>query len=422
LCEESYGQAFLVWEEKQVLINKVMNEQIFDCVIVGAGIVGLSTAYTYIHKYPNHKLLILEKESKIFSHQSGRNSGVIHSGIYYKPGSYKARNCIVGYKKLISFAEKHSVPFEITGKLIVANDQNEIETLLKIYQYGVENGLEGIKLIDSPEIQKIEPFCTNAIKAIHVPQSGIIDYLKLGEKLLQLLKENDADIRFNTKVLSIKNGDNLASINLSNEKIVCKRIIMCNGVFSDKFISKDLKNEIRVFPFRGEYYKLIPDARHKVKGLIYPVPNLNFPFLGLHFTKTIHGDIEAGPNAVLALSREGYDKTSFNFTDFFEIISWKGFWVFTFKYWRIGFYEMYRSFFKKAFMNSLKTLIPAIKENELIPKSAGIRAQVLTYNGELFDDFLIDNNKRIVNVINAPSPAATSCFAIAEQILNRIDE
>ena len=396
------------------------SNHIVDCIIVGSGIIGLSTAFEYIKSFPKHKLLILEKESEIFAHQSGRNSGVIHSGIYYKPNSLKAKNCIEGYSLLLDFVKKHKIPFKITGKLIIAYKKNQIKDLNKLYNYGISNGLKKIKILNSKESLKIEPHCKKVMKALYVPQSGIIDYKSLGSKILKIITSKGVQLSLNTFVKKIKTNQNEVSV-FTNKKIFkSKKVVVCTGVFSDKFLSPSLKKKFRVFPFKGEYYNLKPSVTKYVKGLIYPVPDLNFPFLGVHLTKTIDNKVEAGPNAVLAFSREGYNKMSFNLKDFSKIIFWKGFWKFIKKVWRYGFYEYYRSFSKTEFTRSLQNLIPEIKKDDIVIGKSGIRAQVLAYDGKLIDDFLIDKNDKIFNVINAPSPAATSCFAIAKNIVKKI--
>tara|TARA_B100001029_G_scaffold117481_1_gene97370 strand:- start:21834 stop:23048 length:1215 start_codon:yes stop_codon:yes gene_type:complete len=393
----------------------------FDFTVVGAGILGLSTALEYQKKFPNKKILIIEKESNIFKHQSGRNSGVIHSGIYYKPGSFKAKNCIKGYKKLISFADKYSIPYEITGKLIVAVEKNQIYSLKTLLKYGNENGLTNLKLLNKEEIQKIEPYCTNSLKALYVPQAGIIDYNKVGFKLVELLKKGGSSFCFKTEVIDIINRNKCVEIKTKKKSIYSKKTVVCGGVYSDRFIFSSLKKKIRIFPFRGEYFRLRDSASYKVNGLIYPAPDLNFPFLGVHFTKTINQRVEAGPNAVLTFSREGYKKYSFKWKDFNQILMWRGFWIFAFRFWKVGIFEIYRSFSKKAFTNSLKKLIPSITIDDLETIEPGIRAQALSIEGELLDDFQVEQNKNIINVINAPSPAATSCFAIAADIIKKIN-
>lgn len=399
-----------------------MSEDIYDLVVVGAGIIGITTAYEYQNRFPQKKILIIEKESKVSTHQTKRNSGVIHSGIYYKPDSLKAKNCLLGYQLLLEFAKKNKINHQITGKLIVAINENQIVGLIRLYEYGQSNGIKDIKLIDSDEIKKIEPNCTNAIKAIFVPQSGIINYNEVAKKLINNIESKGVVLKLNTKLVRIQDKTCKLELTTSSGKLATKNLVLCCGVYSDKFLSYKFKKNYRILPFKGEYYNLVKHKNHLVKGLIYPVPDLNFPFLGVHLTKNIDGNIEAGPNAVLSLSREGYKKLSFNFYDVINIISWRGFWLFAIKYWKIGLFEMARSFSKRKFTESLKELVPEIKKEFLIEGKTGIRAQIITRNGELYDDFLIDKNERILNVINAPSPAATSSFAIAREIINQLEK
>ena len=400
----------------------MMSEDIFDIVVVGAGIVGITTAYEYYNRFPQKKILVIEKESKISTHQTKRNSGVIHSGIYYKPESLKAKNCLLGYQLLLEFAKTNKIKYQITGKLIVAFNENQIESLNKLYEYGSKNGLKGIKLIDNDEITKIEPNCTNAIKAIFVPQSGIISYAEVSNELVNILESKGVVLKLRTRLLKSRQESNYQKLFTNNGNLITKNLVLCCGVYSDKFLSPKFKQNYRILPFKGEYYNLLKDKSHMVKGLIYPVPDLNFPFLGVHLTKNIDGHIEAGPNAVLSLSREGYKKLSFNLFDVINIITWRGFWIFAFKYWKIGLFEITRSLSKRKFTKSLKKLVPDIKKEFLILGKTGIRAQIITKDGELYDDFLLDKNERILNVINAPSPAATSSFAIAREIVNQLEE
>ena len=396
-----------------------MSEDIYDIVVDGAGIVGITTAYEYYNRFPQKKILIIEKESKISTHQTKRNSGVIHSGIYYKPESLKAKNCLLGYQLLLEFAKTNNIKHQITGKLIVAFNENQIESLIKLYEYGSKNGLKGIKLIDNDEIKKIEPNCTNAIKAIFVPQSGIISYAEVSNKLVNILESKGVVLKLRTKLL--KSHQDLIIKNYSQIMVIwLPKFILCCGVYSDKFLSPKFKQNYRILPFKGEYYNLIKDKSNMVKGL-FILPDLNFPFLGVHLTKNIDGHIEAGPNAV-SLSREGYKKLSFNLFDAVNIILWRGFWIFAFKYWKIGLFEITRSLSKRKFTKSLKKLVPEIKKEFLILGKTGIRAQIINRDGELYDDFLLDKNERTLNVINAPSPAATSSFAIAKEIVNQLEE
>lgn len=397
-----------------------MEKKEYDLIIVGAGIVGLTTAYEFAKNNPNKRLLIIEKEGKVSCHQTGRNSGVIHSGIYYKPDSLKAKNCLFGYELLLDFAKKNDIPFELTGKLIVAIKDEQLISLKKLYDFGTKNGLKDLKILKREEIVSLEPYCTNAIKALYVPQSGIIDYNRVSNKLAELLLAKKVSFRFDTKVVDIK--ENYLNVEvLTNEKTFYgSKVVLCAGIYSDKFLSPDLRHNYRILPFKGEYFKLKEDHKYLVKGLIYPVPDLNFPFLGVHLTKTINGDIEAGPNAILSLSREGYKKLSFKLKDFIDIVTWRGSWIFFLKNWKIGFYEFSRSLSKRKFAKSLKQLVPEISTKKIIVGKSGIRAQIVTKNGELLDDFLIDKNKNIINVVNAPSPAATSAFAIAKEIVKLV--
>ena len=400
----------------------MMSNEVYDLVIVGAGIVGITTAYEYQNRFPQKKILIIEKEAKVSTHQTKRNSGVIHSGIYYKPNSLKAKNCLLGYQLLLEFAKKNKINHQITGKLIVAISENQIESLNRLFEYGQSNGIKNIRLIDRDEIKEIEPNCTNAIKAIFVPQTGIINYNQVAKKLINILKSKGVVLQLNTKLLKIHDKRCQLDLITNNSELVAKNLVLCCGVYSDKFLSYKFKKNYRILPFKGEYYNVIKNKNNLIKGLIYPVPDLNFPFLGVHLTKTIDGNIEAGPNAVLSLSREGYKKLSFNFNDIINIFTWRGFWLFAIKYWKVGLFEMARSFSKRKFTESLKELVPGIKKEFLIEGKTGIRAQIITRNGELYDDFLLDKNERILNVINAPSPAATSSFAIAREIINRLEK
>lgn len=397
-----------------------MEKEKYDLIVVGAGIIGLSTALEIAKKWPKKGILIIDKENEISNHQTGRNSGVIHSGIYYQPNSLKAKNCLLGYNLLVQFAKNNNIPFELTGKLIVATTNKQVKSLLKLYDFGTKNGLKGLKILDQKGIQSVEPHCKNATKALYVPQSGIIDYKKVSEKLLELLIKVNVSLKLNCKLIDIKNKKNHVELITKTKSFFAKKVVLCTGVYSDKFISSELKGKFRILPFKGEYFKLKESHKYLVKGLIYPVPDLDLPFLGVHLTKTINGDIEAGPNAVLSLSREGYQKFSFNIQDFISIVSWKGFWIFSLNFWKVGLYEISRSISKVKFTKSLKELVPGISVESLEKGNTGIRAQIISKEGKLMDDFLIDKNNNIINVVNAPSPAATSCFAIAKQIVKII--
>ncbi|QNL22689.1 L-2-hydroxyglutarate oxidase [Hyphobacterium sp. CCMP332] len=392
----------------------------YDVSIIGAGIVGLSTAYQLQIKKPDTRILIIEKESDVAQHQTGNNSGVIHSGIYYKPGSLKAKNCIRGYQLLIDFAKKHNIPFELCGKIIVASDESELEVLHNIYDRGIENGLKDLKWLEEGEMKEIEPHL-RGIKGVRVPQTGIIDYKAMSQKLKELLIEKGADFAFDNKVKDIELKKEACIIKTEKAEYQSSMLVNCAGLYSDKIARLSNQNvNLKIVPFRGEYYELKPEKRYLVKHLIYPVPDPAFPFLGVHFTRMIGGGVEAGPNAVLAYAREGYKKSDVNLSEFFETLTWPGFQKVAFKYWKTGIGEFYRSYSKAAFTKALQKLIPEVQSDDLIPGGAGVRAQACDKEGGLLDDFMILESKRVLNVCNAPSPAATSSLSIGETISNKI--
>jgi len=387
-----------------------------DITIIGAGIVGLATAHKLQELNPGLKIQILEKEAEVSVHQTGNNSGVIHSGIYYKPGSLKAKNCTYGYKLLLDFCDKNDIPYDICGKVIIASDKKEIPGMEVLYKRGKENGLGGLKLLKKEELIEYEPHVVG-LSGIWVPQTGIIDFKKVSEKLADSIRHLGAKIYFSQKVQGIKIKNQEAIIDTTNQSFKSKLVINCAGLYSDKIARyTHPKVNVKIIPFRGEYYKIRPEKRHLVKNLIYPVPDPSFPFLGVHYTRMIDGGIEAGPNAVLAFAREGYKKTQINLYELAETLTWPGFIKVASKYWKTGIGEMYRSFSKKAFTKALQKLIPEIEENDLEVGGAGVRAQACDRAGGLLDDFLIYENKRAINVCNAPSPAATSSFSIGETI------
>lgn len=390
-----------------------------DVTIVGAGIVGLATAFKLIETNPNLSVQILEKENQIAKHQTGNNSGVIHSGIYYKPGSLKALNCKKGYNLLLNFCNNHGVNYELCGKVIVAVNKEQQLSLNNIYQRGIENQLVGIKKISSEEVRQIEPH-VNCIQGIWVPQTGIIDYKGLSNKLLSLFTQKGGEIFFNNKVEYIKATASSYLIKTNAREYETKVVINCAGLYSDKVAKLTSEQvNVKIIPFRGEYYELKEEKKYLVKNLIYPVPNPDFPFLGVHFTRMINGGIEAGPNAVLAFKREGYSRWQLNFSELIETITYSGFRKMASKYWDEGMMEMKRSFSKKLFVKALQELIPEIKYDDVYRAGAGVRAQACDNNGGLLDDFAIIEAKNVINVLNAPSPAATSSLAIGEHIAER---
>jgi len=387
----------------------------YDVIIAGAGIVGLAAGLKLLDKNPQLKVLILEKEDSISKHQSGHNSGVIHSGIYYKPGSLKALNCRKGYTELIEFCKKENVPFNICGKVIVAADGKELELLENLYKRGIENGLTDIKKISQEELKEIEPHAYG-IKAVHVPYTGIVDFKVVCKRYAELFKEKGGEINFNEKVSEVKSGVKL-EVSTRESSFTSKTFVNCCGLYSDEIAKMSSGySMIRIVPFRGEYYKLKEEKKYLVNSLIYPVPNPQFPFLGVHFTRMIDGGVEAGPNAVLAFKKEGYNKTSFSIPDTLKTFSWRGFQKVMSKYYKIGFGEFYRSFSKKAFVKALQKLLPEIREEDLEKGGAGVRAQAVDRQGNLIDDFVIDKKDNIINVLNAPSPAATSSLSIGDTI------
>lgn len=391
----------------------------YDIVIIGAGIVGLGTAYRISQKNPRLKICLIEKESGVARHQTGHNSGVIHSGIYYKTGSLKAINCKKGYDELLIFAKEFGINHDVCGKVIVATKEVERPLLDNIYQRGIANGMAGIRKISAQETKEIEPY-VNALESIWVPQTGIIDYVGMSEKLAKLIEEQGNTIFFNRKVTSMATQSGSTIVHTEGGDFEAKLVITCAGLYADK-VTKMLepKSDFQVLPFRGEYYELIPERQYLVKNLIYPVPNPNFPFLGVHFTRMTKGGVEAGPNAVLSYRREGYSRWDIHFGELFETLRFKGFQKIASKYWREGLEEMYRSYSKRAFVKALQNLIPDIKEEDLKEGGSGVRAQACDAAGNLVDDFWFIENQYVINVCNAPSPAATACLAVGETVADK---
>ena len=390
--------------------------------IIGAGIVGLATALKLKEKLPDAKITILEKEDGVAKHQTGNNSGVIHSGIYYKPGSLKAKNCVSGYKMLLNFCDSNNIEYNMCGKVIVATNESEVDYLQTLYERGVENGLENLKILSEAELKECEPN-VNGIAGIHVPQTGIIDYKVVSDKMKEVLLAKEIEIKFNEEVIGIESYNSRHKIKTKKNSYETDFIISCAGLQSDRVASLTEENlNVRIIPFRGEYYKLKDSAKHLVKSLIYPIPDPNFPFLGVHFTNLIDGGVEAGPNAVFSFKREGYSRTSFHLNDTIRSLTWPGFIKVAKKYWRTGMGEFYRSISKKAFVKALRKLIPQISETDLSQGGAGVRAQACDKTGGLIDDFYIIEKENTIHVLNAPSPAATASLAIGEYISEKVIE
>lgn len=391
-----------------------------DILIIGGGIVGLSTAYHIIKEKADAKVILLEKEASLALHQTGHNSGVIHSGIYYKPGSLKASNCKKGYAQLLTFCDSNDIQYDLCGKIIVATEKKELVTLSNILERGIANGLEGIKKINTQEIKEIEPHCAG-IEGLWVPQTGIIDYVAVSKKYAELFVTLGGEIQYNQRVKSIINKGKETIVQTETNEFYAQKVINCAGLYSDKVAKMtDPTVDVQILPFRGEYYSIKKEKEHLVKNLIYPVPNPNFPFLGVHFTRMINGGVEAGPNAVLAFAKEGYTNKIINWKELRETLGHSGFQKVALKYWKDGLYEMYRSYSKTAFTKALQRLIPEIQKDDLEHQTAGVRAQACDSKGNLSDDFLIFEENNIINVCNAPSPAATSSLAIGESIANLV--
>jgi (S)-2-hydroxyglutarate dehydrogenase len=393
--------------------------QQFDYVVIGGGIVGLSAAWAILERKSNIRLAVIEKENEWAAHQSGRNSGVIHSGIYYKPGSMKAKLCREGNRRMVEFCDLYGIRYEECGKIIVATTAAELPALENLYQRGLANGL-AVKNIGASQVKEIEPH-VKCIAGVHVPSTGIADFAGVCRKLAELLAAAGCELWLGAKVEALRGNGSGTAVETSKGTVGAHWIINCAGLHSDR-IAKIAGADpgARIVPFRGEYYELKPERRGLVHNLIYPVPDPNFPFLGVHFTRTIDGSVHAGPNAVLSFKREGYHRTSFDARDFMEVMTYAGFWRLASKHAKSGLAEMYRSFSKKAFLRSLQTLIPDVREEDLIPAAAGVRAQALKPDGSLVDDFLIVNGSSATHVCNAPSPAATASLEIGRVIAEQI--
>jgi len=390
----------------------------FDVVVVGGGIVGLASAYKIMLSHPDIRIAVLEKEEQLATHQTGHNSGVIHSGLYYTPGSNKAKTCVQGRKELIAFAKKHKIRCKITGKIVVATKQKELAKLEQIFQNGLENNIEGIEKIGPEQIKEVEPFC-DGIAGILVPCTGIIDFTEVAKKLARLVETKGYGNKVLTshEVTGFDRHDFYTNVVTNNGTFAARYIINCAGLQSDRVARMaGVDSGVKIVPFRGDYYELTEEAAEKVKALIYPVPDPEFPFLGVHFTRKIDGSVECGPNAVLSFKREGYGKTDFSWSDSWEALSYWGTWRLFRRHWIYGLSEYARAFSKKLFLAQLQRLIPSLGPDDIKPGNAGVRAQAVGRSGELIDDFRIERRANSIHVLNAPSPAATACLAIGDYI------
>ncbi|MDR3619993.1 MAG: L-2-hydroxyglutarate oxidase [Paludisphaera borealis] len=390
-----------------------------DVAIIGGGIVGLATAYQLNKSLPQRRVVVLEKEAEVGLHQTGHNSGVLHSGIYYKPGSLKSTNCREGKKLMEAFCEAEGIAYEICGKVIVAIDEADLPALDRIYERGQANGVV-CEVIGRERLAELEPHAAG-IKAIHVPEAGIVDYKQVCRRLAERIREAGGQVLTSARATKIERKGDKVVITTAAGEVEASQVVNCAGLYSDRVTALGgQKPDAKIIPFRGEYFELKPEAEHLCKNLIYPVPDPAFPFLGVHFTRMIEGGVECGPNAVLAFGREGYRKTDFNLADMADTLSYAGFLKLAAKYWKTGLGEMWRSASKKAFVRALSRLVPEIRAEHLKPAPAGIRAQAVTPDGAMVDDFLIQEADRIVNVNNAPSPAATASLNIGKTIAERL--
>jgi L-2-hydroxyglutarate oxidase len=390
-----------------------------EAAIVGGGIIGLATALALVRRGWS-RLVVLEAEGDIAQHQTGHNSGVIHSGLYYKPGSHKARDCVAGREAMYRFCEEHGIPHRRCGKVVVATEERELPALEELARRGVANGLEGLRRLSAGELREHEPHVAG-VAGLYVAQTGIVDYTAVARKYAELIRQAGGEVRVNAKVIGVRRLPGELAIQTSAGDVVAQHLINCGGLQSDRIARLcGLDPGLQIVPFRGEYYELAPAKRDLVRWLIYPVPDPRFPFLGVHFTRTVHGTVEAGPNAVLAFRREGYNRWQVSPRDLAELLRYRGFWRMAGKYWRMGMEEMARSFSKRAFLRALRRLIPELREEDIRPFGSGVRAQAVEPSGALVDDFRFVVGQRMIHVLNAPSPAATASLSIGATIADKL--
>ena len=391
-----------------------------EVIVVGGGIVGLATAHRLLEARPGLRLLVLEKESRLAAHQTGHNSGVLHAGLYYRPGSEKARLCASGLRQMVAFCREHGVRHEICGKIVVASTAEELPRLEQLWQRGIANGLQGLRKLSPEQIRKIEPHA-GGVAAIHVPQEGIVDYPAVANLLGALIQGRGGDVRLATRCLRMRQDAAGLTVETTGGDFPGRFVVTCGGLHADRLVrAAGGKPSAKIIPFRGEYYTLRDERRHLVRHLIYPVPDPKFPFLGVHFTRLIDGRVEAGPNAVLAFAREGYRWSRFNIRDLAESVLFPGLWRFLAAYPSLSGYEIRRSLSKSEFCRSLQRLVPDVREADLEPGGAGVRAQAMTADGRLLEDFHFEEARGILHVVNAPSPAATASLAIGAEIARRV--
>jgi L-2-hydroxyglutarate oxidase len=393
-----------------------MQNGVYDIAIIGGGIVGLATANALLDQSPGRKLVLLEAERQLAQHQTGHNSGVIHSGLYYKPGSMKARFCVEGSEAMFRFCDKHGIPHERCGKIVVATDERELPRLAELHRRGEANGLTGIRWLTPEEIREREPHAAG-IRGIFVPQTGIVDYKAVAQTMAKNARDRGCAIHAGAEATGLRRSQGTIVLETRSGEVQCKTLVNCGGLQSDRVARMSgVDPGVRIVPFRGEYYELIPSRQSLVRDLIYPVPDPGFPFLGVHFTRMIGGGVEAGPNAVLALKREGYKKTDVAMRDMADIFGYAGFWKMAGRCWQTGLGEVWRSFSKRAFVKALQRLLPELQPQDVQPAGSGVRAQAMDPSGALLDDFSVVRREGMVHVLNAPSPAATSSLRIGAAI------
>lgn len=393
-----------------------MESSQYDIAIIGGGILGLSTAMQLLERAPHWRVAVVEKEDQLATHQTGHNSGVMHSGIYYRPGSHKAQFCVAGLNNMVKFCEENEIEFQQCGKVIVAIHESELGRLQDLYERGTANGVPDLEVVGPERLKEIEPH-TVGVKALYAPHTGIVNFIKVAEAFADKFQQAGGDIFTGAAVRKITRSGGSVTLETTKGNLQARHLINCAGLYADKVASMtDEKVGVRIIPFRGEYYTLRPESHHLVSGLIYPVPNPEFPFLGVHFTRNIKGHVEAGPNAVMAMRREGYRKRDFSLKDSLGNLGYPGFWKMAAKYWKIGMGEVWRSYNKRVFLRDLQTLIPEIQASDLAGGGSGVRAQAVARDGSLLDDFSIIQGRDAIHVLNAPSPGATSSLAIGEHI------
>ena len=393
-----------------------------DLLVIGAGIVGLATALEATRRLPRMRIVVVEKENHVAAHQTGHNSGVIHSGIYYKTGSLKARNCVAGAASMKRFCQEHGIGYEECGKLVVATSEEEVPRLLALHERGNANGVPGLRLMERDEFREIEPH-GSGLRALHVPSTGIVDYTVVAQKYAELIQQAGGEIVLSARVVGLRadDHDNIAETHAGT--FHARYVVNCAGLYSDTITRMaGVETNLEIIPFRGEYYEVRPERRHLIRNLIYPVPDPRFPFLGVHFTRRVNGSVEAGPNALLAFRREGYTGAAPDLTEAVETLRFAGFWKMARKYWRMGMAEQYRSWVKSAFTKALQKMVPELQDSDLAPGGSGVRAQAVDANGNLLDDFYFVHSGRMIHVCNVPSPAATASLEIGREIVEMMCE